>query len=416
MAHRKLTRREATTRIAGAAGAGLVLPGLVAAQPRGKPKEPRLKQLIERGRERDWTITSYVHVSADEGQDERRMPDGTRLRFDTAAVVYPIIAGCASSETSVDQVTGELKFNDEVVDEEFEVIENLPVGARYGKWEVQNKVGREVDLKVEIPMKTWAVEFNERIAKTVPWPSAYPPEIANALQPSTYVASGDRELATLVDAWTKGKDPKSLPAVEVAKWFAGNVQEMFQFSGLGETSSRVGLIEGFNLQGVRNTIRRKQGTIHDITCVLAAAYRAIGLPARIVIGYDVTESKGQERNFLERDDDDAELRSWVEFCLYDEQEQVELWVPVDVAEMRRRSSRMGKLDRSWKYFGSHDKLDDRMPLAFHFHPPISGVVAHGSSALWGWFTTPRIQPAEQHIRFVTKTTPRSSKSRRRRGR
>ena len=140
-----------------------------------------------------------------------------------------------------------------------------------------------------------------------------------------------------------------------------------------------------------------------MACVLCAAYRNAGLPARTVIGLDVTESKGQDAILAGKGKNDR-LRSWVEFCLFDESTGKELWVPADPARQRASSNRPPAFDRPWKYFGNNDDLDDVLPLAFQYHPPTT-VIAHGSPCLWGWLTTPELQVAEQSMRWLTATTP-----------
>jgi hypothetical protein len=103
----------------------------------------------------------------------------------------------------------------------------------------------------------------------------------------------------------------------------------------------------------------------------------------------------------------------VEFALVDPQTSREIWIPVDVARMRKGSSRPPSLDRPWKYFGEHDELDGIIPFAFQFHPPTT-VVAHGSPAFWGWMVTPK--PPDklvQVVRFDAITTPKTAEDQRR---
>ena len=75
------------------------------------------------------------------------------------------------------------------------------------------------------------------------------------------------------------------------------------------------------------------------------------------------------------------------------------------SKSRSQSSRVKPLDQPWKYFGTHDQLDDICPFAFQYHPPTT-VMAHGSFAFWGWLTLPEVQVAEQFIRFQANMTAR----------
>src|SRR5438270_324469 len=76
--------------------------------------------------------------------------------------------------------------------------------------------------------------------------------------------------------------------------------------------------------------------------------------ARTVIGFDVA---GREVKFLNKSGKANHIRTWVEFALYDEAKNTINWVPVDVARMRKTTSRPMAIDRTWPYFGTHDELN-----------------------------------------------------------
>jgi hypothetical protein len=425
-----MTRREANRWLAAAAagawGGALAGPYALAAragagQPKGtsgrqpgQGSEPKsiLDEVITHGREHDWTFRSTVNINMLDKRDENGMPVEEFLKFDQAVVIFPVLYGSGSHEVNTDAVKGEFRLNDKPQDSTVEFSDSYQSGARYGRWAMTNKVGREVELQVEIPMMTWETKFDERLAAKLDWPSAWPVAAQTALTAQAFINPADAAITQLVAEWTNGKDPKSIKPVQLAKWLAGNVQQLMQINGTGTTTADNGLIEGIEVRDAGLSAREGEGTVHDLACVLCAVYRAAGLPARPVIGWDVSEAKGDD-NFLSRKGGDSALRSWVEFCLYDEETKKEAWIPVDITRIRNRSSRMRDLDRPWKYFGEHDELDDVMPIAFHYHPPVAGVVAHGSPALYGWFTTPTYQQAEQFVRFTSITTPKRSNDRRR---
>ncbi len=424
MSNQQMTRREANRWLAAAAAGAWTAPMILngragAAQPAGRrasgPKSI-LDEVITPGREHDWTFRSTVNINILDRKDRNGMPAGELLQFTQATVVYPVLYGSASHEVDTDNVKGEFRLNDRTVDSSVEFSDTYQAGARYGRWAMKEGRGREVELQVEIPMTSWETKFNERLAARVEWPTTWSQTAQTALTAQTYINPADRTITELVKEWTNGKDPKSIKPVQLAKWLAGQVQELMQVNGVGFTTADNGLIEGIEVRDAGRSAQEGEGTIHDMTCVLCAVYRAAGLPARPVIGWDVSESKGDD-NFLSRKGGgDSALRSWVEFCLYDEDAQKEAWIPVDIYKIRNRSSRMRSMDEKWKYFGEHDELDDVMPIAFHFHPPVAGVVAHGSPVLYGWFTTPTYQQAEQFVRFSSITTPKRANDRRRRGR
>ena len=131
----------------------------------------------------------------------------------------------------------------------------------------------------------------------------------------------------------------------------------------------------------------------------------MGLPARIVVGYDIGEEKDPDRkNFLERRNS-ASLRAWIEFALFEETTQQVTWVPVDVVRMRKSSSRAKPTDQTWDFFGTHDELNGIVPFSFHFHPQTT-VRAYGSPGFWGWLVTPKPpERAVQALTFLAYRTP-----------
>lgn len=424
-----MSRREAGRRLLALAAAAGCAPMLstaaLGAQPRvpkkerSKPSQPSnappanpspLDNLIVKGRSHDWTFKVWVTVHSYQHLQPGLAPIIETLDIATAAVVFPVNRGTASSELDAANVKGVLKFDDVVVDDQPKYSDSqYHSGTRLGRWEMTNRRGREMQLEVELPMTCWETQFDEEAASRIPWPSApWPPAAASALEPDTKVVDWhDPKVTGLVKQWTDGKDPKSLTPVRLAKFLMGRVLEHCQPSGDGLAFAETGAFRGVDLQSVAVTASTGRGSEHDVTNLLASVYRAAGLPARTVIGYDLTEKKGQNSTFLSRRRNSAKLRAWVEFCLYDEGSQKSQWVPVDVIRMRGSGSRAPALDLPWKFFGENDELDDVVPFAFQYHPPTT-VVAHGFPAFWGWFTTPELQVAEQSLRFDAQTTARRS--------
>lgn len=400
-----------------------------AVQPSAVPKQTQpsfLDTVITQGRSRNWTLKVQVHLAAYQTDPGKLGRPGHKelqvipLTFDTAAVVFPVPYGSAGHITDTDSVTGTLLFDDKPVDTEIDFADNYASGTRLARWEMLNREGRELDLKLVIPMTTWETVFDEELAGRATWPAAgvWPGEAASTListqgsrvDPVDFMSP---TIAAKLAEWTGGNDPKKLKPVALAKFLAAKVMEATQPSGLGLVNARNGEVEGFDLQTASATLSKGRGSEHDIACLMCAVYRAAGLPARTVIGYDIKESKGEDSGYL-KDKGSAKIRSWVEFYLFDESANKGIWVPVDIVRARKSSSRAPALDRPWKFFGTNDELDDVMPIAFQYHPPTT-VVAHGSVAFWGWLTTPRLQQgASQWIQFQSMSTPNRGKPKTRR--
>lgn len=379
------------------------------------PTKPSfLDNVIKPGRTRNWTLRVNVHVDAYQTDPRKLGQPGYKelhvkpITFETAAAVFPLVTASAGSEAVPEAMRGTLYFDDRPMDTEPELSPTVyHSGTRLARWEMTNQTGREMDLRVEIPMTTWETVFDEKLAERAVWPTdgTWPQTAASTFSGIAFVDYQSPVVTNLLSQWSGGKDPKSVRPVPLAKYLAGQVLELIQPTGTGLEYARNGELEGFKLQRASTTLNLKRGSEHDIAIALCAVYLAAGLPARTVIGYDVTATKGEDSGPFGRTKGSAALRSWVEFALYDESADKLIWVPVDIVRQRKSSSRAPALDRPWKYFGSNDELDDVMPIAFQYHPPTT-VVAHGSRCFWGWLTTPTIpEGASQYIKFESMTTP-----------
>lgn len=367
-----------------------------------------LDDVVKKAKTRDWTVKVALRLDSYQtpagqigpGKDLTIVP----FNFQTAAILFPVLASTATSESNAKQLVSRLRFDNKDQDARPALDANFHSGAQYARWQLKDKQGRSIDLEVEIPLACWQTLYDETRAANAKWPEGnrWGKVAQSTFGPQKWVETNSRVILAAIDKWCSGKPPTDVPPAQLAKYLAGRVMESVQPSGVGLVASSTGLLQGFQLQGAEKTLADGRGSTHDVACTLAAVYRAAGLPARTVIGYDEQESKGSNRGLKTKSD--GSLVSWVEFCLYDAQAQKEVWVPVDIVRMRRSSNRVPPLERPWKFFGTNDETDLIMPLAFHYHPPTT-VIAHGSPCLWGWFTTPETQVAEQSLRFNAQTTP-----------
>ncbi|MEX2219231.1 MAG: transglutaminase domain-containing protein [Phycisphaerales bacterium] len=424
-----------TAQWTGRLAAGIALALLSAPAPaqyggqRGRDsEEPRI---VARVKPHEWTLTTRVNVRLDQfARDANGMPLTTGFKFDTVSVIFPLIPETASSisapiepvegvERYRPYIKGRLMLNDATVNERPEVLSNYAAGARLGKWTHRDWSGKEMTLEVTLPVTAYQTTFDEKLAMAAGWPDAWPEPAASCMQPQYWIdldpAKGPYDMTPIkefVRRATNGKDPKSVPPAMLAKVLAGEVLRAVNPSaGDGLNFNRTGELEGIDLKGAPQTLLDGRGSEFDMACVLVAAYRAAGLPARTVIGYDVGEGKTGNR-FLGKSGS-AELRAWVEFPLLDKDSKI-VWVPVDVVRMRKSGSRPKPIAQRWPFFGEHDELDRVIPFAFQFHPPTT-VVAYGSPAFWGWLVTPK--PPDrvmQTVRFGAITTPTTAEEQKRR--
>jgi len=410
--------------------------------PAGSP--PNVKTpgpYILREKPKDWTLTVNVTVRPDRSDPRNAglkdaLPVIGEFKFDMLSMVFPLPAETSAALPDLSSLRGKLTLNDRNATDS----KNNPVmpvlldkqisgelyhsGTRLMRFGTDRPtVCREIGMEFDVEYRCWNTQFDESAAMQIDWPKGEVPEITRAtLAPQIFVdysrTRGDggpvtieydkKAIADLVASYTGGNARSARP-VAAAKYIAGRIAADFQTSGQGLQFLNTGELQGFNLQSVPLTIQNRKGSEFDITSLTVASLRAAGLPARLLIGYDLGEDDRKPSDFLAAGTRrNAKLRSWAEFGLYDEARRTLTWIPVDVVRMRKSSSRMGAMDKPWKYFGTHDEMNRMVPLSFGFHPPTT-VESYGAPGLWGWLMTP--QPPEtayQAIRFRASSTAKTS--------
>ena len=344
--------------------------------------------------------------------------------YNDMTVVFPFIESTASSTRTMDKIRGELFVDSHSVDDKPTIIGPYQSQAVYARWDGGAGKGvKAIRLVQSEDLVCYETIYHEDQAATLEWPTTpWPAEADSTFQPQQFVSNVrssmdvDTPVTRLVRQWTDGKDPRAVRPALLAKFLAGRVLEHVRTVLPPTTTERDAdpqtrraysdALSGFLVQSADVTAASGEGTLHDMTVLLAAVYRAAGIPARIVIGYDENE-----------DSKTKQLRSWVEFALFDEgdpkdtEDDVLAWIPVDIGRMRERSNRAYPLNQKWKYFGTHDELDDTVPLALHFHPPTA--VRSYRPALFGWtLDTGTPVRANQYVDINVTHTPNTPEWRR----
>ena len=380
---------------------------------------PQESSLITYERPQRWDLQSRFILLARETVSDvgfgrpgrtRRPLNLDEWRFDEFVAVTPFVQRSASSYSVIEKPIGWLQLGDARVDLEPTIIGPYHSQAAYARWDSPMGTARNAVIQQTTRVISFEVKFDEEAAMRVGWPTAWPAEAQSTFLPQQFVSldatgnpfdAADTTIKDLLAAWNDGNDPKSIPPVQLAKWLAGNVQEYVNTIRPGRTNRRNIDIEvstfsnaqsGLDIKTAIETARSAEGTPHDMTILLTALYREAGLPARMLIGYQEDEENGGRR--LSQQD---QIRSWVEFALFDEDSQELTWVPVDVQRLREDSTRMRPLNQRWPFFGSHDELDDVVPIAMHIHPP-TDVRSYGAPSMFGITMTPA--PPEFATQFI----------------
>ncbi len=447
-----ISRREALAWTIAAAGSAVAIPAL-GAQPRRGPRHPDAQPpapqptpttnpadqplvlganpspFITRTRERQNTLVLDVNVRSYQeiGARQDRLPTIDRWNFDSLTLVLPFITGTANADVRTQgpddapRIGGEMKMENVVLNSEPRVLDNYQGGTRLAAFDADAEThpvlrtgARSLNAELRVDMTCHRVEFDEAGASRVDWPRGpWPAVPRSTLQPMDYVDFDPRLreaydpaiVRRLVDRWTEGRDPARVRPVVLAKWLAGNVSEHIQHSGRGLVG-RAGAFEGFELAGGPAALLNEQGSEFDVPFALAAVYRAVGLPARVTLAYDLAGARGR-RDPLDRTRGVSALTAWTEFALYDENTDSLAWIPVDIVGIRKAASRLPRnwMDRPLRGFGDMPGGDGILPISHHFHPPTT-VRAYSHPALWGWFVNPSPPNAAfQTINIRGETTP-----------
>ncbi len=368
----------------------------------------------------DWTVRANLNVL---GGVNRVVTGGsrtdfrTRFELDSAVVVFPMMPGCANGIAYPEKMTSELSFENQPIDTTPVLLDGYADGTRLARWGMGRVRGKKMRLHFELPMSAWELEFNEAAAMRINWPTqGWPVEVQSSLSPSQFIESNDPDLFALLMRWTKN-NPRSVRPAMLAKALAAEVVQFYQPDNQGYLFGKRAAWAGFEVQGAAFAVRQGIGSPFNMSAMLCAMYRAAGLPARVVIGYDAVISLGEANSGVFNDDPECKnptgnqpssiphMTSWVEFYLYDEKRNVGQWIPVNVVAQRRLGSKAPPLRQSWKFFGNFPCGEHTLPLAFQFHPPTT-VVSSGPPTMWGWLPEPLIPITDMWMHFDAMQTPK----------
>ncbi len=368
----------------------------------------------------DWTLNAEVLLVGLTSQrrdidTDRPVFRTQRILADGAVIVFPVPTDTAFTVMDDELLESKLTMSGREIEGVPRLIEGYQAGARLLAWDLVDLDTNSIRLDVQTAMTSHKTVVDERRAFQVDWPKGELPETLNsALGAQLYIESDQPEIARLVEHWTNG-DPTRAKPYYLAKHLAGKVMEWYQpsegpflalrDSRIFETGTAAVMIAGYNVRGAVVAARERRGSALDMANLLCAVYRQAGLPARLVVCYDLEAQRDDTRN---------SIHAYVEFFLMvDEEKGLGEWVPVDIVRQREFSSRAPDIALPWKYFGNNDKSQYYAPVSFHWHPPTT-VVNSGPPGLWGWLPKPSAPNVDQGIRFHAFNTPMTAERQRKR--
>lgn len=368
---------------------------------------------------RDWRLTLEIVLEGDDRHhSSARQWSQQTIDLERAVVVLPVAPVTASSAPRTSAVLADLRGDRGPIDATpltmdgaGRLLEGYPGGARLVALDAEDVSTHHLRARVEVPMRCWETRIDERRAFAQRWPTEniedlYPEEALSAMQPERFIECDAPEIRELVFNWTGG-DPHILQPYTLAKTLAAKVIEHYMPLDDRYTTLELdggyryyyvlpvaGTYYGLRVEGAAAAASADQhrGPVFDLPNLLCAVYRAAGIPARVVIGFD-TRSEKQPNTY-------PAITAWVEFFLWDNANARGEWIPVDIVQQRAFASKAPPIEQAWKFFGQNEDSELVCPLSLHWHPP-TFVMSEGPPLLWGWLPTPGDQHVTQRMRVLT---------------
>lgn len=406
----------------------------------------------------DWILKSSITLTPNLNG---LVQDGSLSKNETytieqGTIFYPLAMRSASHDRDPETVEATLLFdNGRKVPLKQSLVDSvgggLPLhsGETYGNWVFEDvKIGPVMLFEVSSRLTSWNTRFNEKEAMKIDWPTgSWPEEAASTFEDELFINEGFEGayetdyITRLAEKIVKGK-AKSQPPMVSAKWIAGEVAKMYQPNGrsmitdtrpatAAQPGMAIGAFSAFNVLGAELAAKERNGSPADMSLLLTALYREVGLPARLVVGYVAGGNGGDEDAFRSNAKPEIGLYTWVEVALYDETQprpdQQLTWVPVDIQHIRADRVYGRPFDQPWDGFGSVSNLNEIIPIGFHLHPHRMGAVSYGGDwvvgnrgrrnqtgttrqmeprpSIWGWNVVPEIPPCFNQSLNFSATTP-----------
>lgn len=235
-------------------------------------------------------------------------------------------------------------------------------------------------LAIDMRVRSHQPRVNERALAVRPW-TEVPEYLKPFLVSQPYVETDDPAVLAFAAHW--GGAPKSrspwATARAIASGAAGRAdldriarRESISMgrSRLNDFSMMMCATRGLRVKGAAAYAASGRGNSTDAHCLAVAAMRAVGIPARVILGWEVIDVPLSTF-------DPARLVTWGEFWM-----EGAGWIPFDCAEMR--SSLQGNASPASPLdgFGSPEMQIQRVAWSSWFDPPFAGAVARERPAAY----------------------------------
>lgn len=303
-----------------------------------------------------------------------------------APIVLPIIFKSAYSKVDPDSLTAQLWLDgheDETVQSRARTDDGLPFHAHLAVLTVPRFSGREVRWRITYRAQTWNSRIDDAAAAKIAWPKEWPTEVKDGLEPQMYIESDDEVFKRAV-ADASGGQLRFVPPYLAAKDLIRYCIRHVKVTRGGTVEGRARSLAGMQITGALAAAKAGKGSPHDLVCVCVATLRAADIPARPVVGFHY-DRRQKRFDFI----------SWGEFYLPGAG-----WVPFDPNELRGNGAMQREVRQPWIDLGTMDRLNERIPLAFHYLPPtlVESPIAPG---VWGWDPRPGGDPSSTVVLTIS---------------
>lgn len=420
---------------AGAALLTLALVSTADAQRSRRAPVPAVPAVFRAGTtSRNWTVNTRIQLlprRTVEGPAGNVATVSDTISLARAEVFYPRIDSCSWADDHAWRFRGGVFQPNLGRDQPPEILKGFQGFSAVAKWTMPGGGFTSLRFEFANAVTSYELEIDEAVAREYRWPTLpWSKAVALCLEPQLLIESNDPLVRRLVDQWTNGRPQRARP-YDLAKHLAREVMihvtqingdnmeaagqdpAFFENNGViaPNAATLTGFTSGFRLIGAAGVARTQRGSYLDLACLCVAAWRAAGLPARVVIAIDaqLTQDTGfpairaVPEFFLARDPaiprdvppdpDRAILESDGE------------WVPFFIQSQRESASRPPPVNQRWQYFGRNEDGEFLAPIAFHFQTPINSVSA-GPPALWSWRPEPGAPLVLQVLTMFVNDTPR----------
>ena len=226
--------------------------------------------------------------------------------------------------------------------------------SRWGDSRVEISIPKFVEFRLGVDLtwivETWSCQLDEAAAAKEQMPAKWPEEVERWRLASPGIDPQDPQVQELRRQILQ-RVSADTPPMHVAKEIIRTGSRSLK-NGDHKEGNPFGIqSRGLEIRGSSQALATQIGSESDVACICVALLRAMGFPARPVIG--LVDRNKRSANSLSN----KKLGMWGEVYLPNCG-----WVPFDSDMIRGGISPSNRVDQHWNGFGSDDEFNERVPI------------------------------------------------------